>query len=245
MNFTKSSVKIPFFDSFKCRGASCPVSCCSGLRIALPRGEEKDLPREDWTTDEQGVCISMRPNGDCPFWTENHRCQRQRGDDQTALPTICRFFPRIVNVYSDRAEYSLDTLCPEVCRLVATWEIGDVCVDGDAEFADPQYRRRAEEMESYRTLELPGVAPSVADFLRRFGAYLLFVQYPAYAADPRAQGVFAPVRRFIVQTAESVRTFAALDEEFFAFICRAWRAFCGEYGFDADCEGNFGPRETQ
>ena len=235
----KPTVRTPFFGDFKCLGAICPVSCCTGFRFPLRRGEEKRLPRESWTEDERGLCFVARPNGDCPFWTPERRCPFQHGADQSALPGVCRVFPRIVTDYPDRTELCLDVLCPEVFRLIAGWEIGDLRVDGGVELADPQYLRRAEEMASYRTLELPGAEPAFADYLRRLGAYLLIVHYPIYADVPKAQGVFGPVRRFVELMAARSREFAALDADYFAFLCRMWRQYSPAYGFDIETDGCF------
>lgn len=235
----RPTVRPPFFDDFKCVGPACQVSCCTGFRFPLRRGEETGLPRETWTEDERGLCFVTRPNGDCPFWSPEHRCPFQRGSDQSRLPGVCRVFPRIVTDYPDRTELCLDVLCPEVYRLIATWEIGDLRVDGGAEPSDPQYRRRAEEMAGYRTLELPGTAPAFADYLRRLGAYLLFPHYPVYADVPKARGVFGPVRRFVELMALRSREFASLDGDYFDFLCREWRRYSPDYGFDIETDGCF------
>ena len=235
----RPTVRPPFFDDFKCVGPACQVSCCTGFRFPLRRGEETGLPRETWTEDERGLCFVTRPNGDCPFWSPEHRCPFQRGGDQSRLPGVCRVFPRIVTDYPDRTELCLDVLCPEVYRLIATWEIGDLRVDGGAEPSDPQYRRRAEEMEAFRALELPGVEPVFADYLRRLGAYLLFPHYPVYADVPKARGVFGPVRRFVELMALRSREFAAPDGDYFDFLCREWRRYSPDYGFDIETDGCF------
>ena len=235
----RPTVRPPFFDDFKCVGPACQVSCCTGFRFPLRRGEETGLPRETWTEDERGLCFVTRPNGDCPFWSPEHRCPFQRGSDQSRLPGVCRVFPRIVTDYPDRTELCLDVLCPEVYRLIATWEIGDLRVDGGAEPSDPQYRRRAEEMEAFRALELPGVEPVFADYLRRLGAYLLFPHYPVYADVPKARGVFGPVRRFVELMAARSREFASLDGDYFDFLCREWRRYSPDYGFDIETDGCF------
>ena len=235
----KPTVRPPFFDDFKCVGPGCLVSCCTGFRFPLRRGEEAALPRGTWTEDERGLCFVTRPNGDCPFWTPERRCPFQHGADQSRLPGVCRVFPRIVTDYPDRTELCLDVLCPEVYRLIATWEIGDLRVDGGAEIDDPLYRRRADEMAAWRTFELPDVAPVFADYLRRLGAYLLVVHYPIYADVPKAQGVFGPVRRFVGRMAVRSREFAAPDGNYFAFLCRAWREYSPAYGFDIETDGCF------
>ena len=235
----KPTVRPSFYDAFKCVGAACRVSCCTGFRFPLQRGEEKNLPEGTWTEDSRGLCFVTRPNGDCPFWTAGHRCPFQHGDDQSELPGVCRVFPRIVTDYPDRTELCLDVLCPEVYRLIAGWEIGDLRVDGDAELADPLYVRRAEEMAAYRTLELPDTAPEFADYLRRLGAYLLVVHYPIYAEVPKAQGVFDPVRRFVERMAVRSREFAVPDMDFFCFLCREWRDYSPAYGFDIETDGCF------
>ena len=215
------------------------MSCCTGFRFPLRRGEEKALPRGTWTEDGRGLCFVTRPNGDCPFWTPERLCPFQRGDDQRRLPGVCRVFPRIVTDYPDRTELCLDVLCPEVFRLIATWEIGDLRVDGGIVLSDPLYRRRAEEMEKYRTLELSGTAPAFADYLRRLGAYLLVVHYPIYADVPKAEGVFGPVRRFVGLMSGRTRAFARPDGSFFAFLCREWRRYSPAYGFDIETDGCF------
>ena len=235
----KPTVRPSFYDTFKCVGAACRVSCCTGFRFPLRRGEEKKLPDGTWTEDDRGLCFVSRPNGDCPFWTASRRCPFQHGDNQSEMPGVCRVFPRIVTDYPDRTELCLDVLCPEVYRLIAGWKIGDLRVDGDVAFADPLYVRRAEEMASYRVLELPGTTPEFADYLRRLGAYLLIVHHPIYADVPKAQGVFGPVRRFVERMAVRSREFAALDMDFFDFLCREWRSYSPIYGFDIETDGCF------
>ena len=232
----KPTVRPSFYDAFKCVGAVCRVSCCTGFRFPLQRGEEKNLPEGTWTEDGRGLCFVTRPNGDCPFWTAGHRCPFQHGDDQSELPGVCRVFPRIVADYPDRMELYLDVLCPEVYRLVSTWEIGDLQVDG-ALTDGSVWRIRREQMEAYRTLDLPGTAPAFVDYLRRLGAYLVFINYPIYADWPQAQGVFGPIRRFIEEMSVRSREFAAVDGDWFDFLCREWRNYCPTYGFDLETEG--------
>ena len=235
----KPTVRPSFYDAFKCVGAACRVSCCTGFRFPLRRGEEKNLPEGTWTEDGRGLCFVTRPNGDCPFWTADHRCPFQHGDDQRELPGVCRVFPRIVTDYPDRTELCLDVFCPEVYRQIAGWEIGDLRVDGDVALADSLYVRRAEEMAAYRALELPDAAPEFADYLRRLGAYLLFVHYPVYADVPKAQGVFGPVRGFVERMAVRSREFAAPGMDFFCFLSREWRGYSPSYGFDIETDGCF------
>ena len=233
----KPTVKPSFFDNFRCIGSSCRVSCCTGFLFSIRRGEERLFPREAWTEDEDGLHLVTRPNGDCPFWTPQHLCARQHGADQGSLPRMCRVFPRIAVDYPDRTEHLLDVLCPEVFRLVSTWEIGDLLVKGGELPEDFPDGQRKEQMEAYRSLDLPGVATAFADYLRRLGAYMAFVNYPLYSRELKAQGVFAPVRRFILEMAGRSHEFAALGDDYFVFLCREWRRYCPAYGFDVEVEG--------
>ena len=239
----KPTVRPSFYDAFKCVGAACRVSCCTGFRISLLPGEEKRLPRESLAEDSRSRYVVMRPNGDCPFWTAAHRCALQHGDDQSVLPGVCRVFPRVVSPYSDRTEIYLDAYCPEVYRLVSTWEIGDFRISGGPLSDAPVWRQRAEQMDAYRTLELPGTAPVFVDYLRRLGAYLVFTNFPIYKDYPAAQGVFGPVRRFIEEMAGRSREFATVNGEWFDFLCREWRKYSSAYGFDFETEGCYKTQE--
>ena len=219
----KGTVKPAFYDDFACWAAECPVSCCTGYRFALLRGEERFLPPEAVTGDEKGLCLKTRANGDGPFWNSRHLCSLQSGGDQDRLPAICRTFPRIIVNYPDRTEFMLDPMCPAVAQQVSRWTIGDLRVTG--EITDAAYLKRAEAMrilgdesisfpEALRraaeclavggswlvageNFDEPKSPTEITSFWRRMTAYLLLAHWPAYLRVPAAGNVAESIFRFV------------------------------------------------
>ena len=169
----KGIVKPAFYDDFACWAAECPVSCCTGYRFALLRGEERYLPPETVTSDEKGLCLKTRANGDCPFWNSRHLCSLQAGGDQDRLPAICRTFPRIIVNYPDRTEFMLDPMCPAVAQQVSRWAIGDLRVTG--EITDAAYLKRAEAMRILgdESISFPEALRRAAECLAVGGSWLV------------------------------------------------------------------------
>lgn len=104
---------------FRCVGGACPDTCCKGWEIGIDRetlaryrgakGElrERLKGRVDF---RRGVLVFS--GGVCPFLDGERLCSLQRQYGAGMLCRACRRYPRHVEEYGDRREYSLSLSCP-------------------------------------------------------------------------------------------------------------------------------------
>jgi len=121
------------YHDFRCIGADCEDTCCSGWQVnvdkntyeAYQRCEDPDLgPRlrhlvtihpaggKDDTYARIGLSGS-----NCPFLTEG-LCDIQERLGETYLSAVCSKFPRVGNAVDDVLQRSLDLSCPEAARVM-------------------------------------------------------------------------------------------------------------------------------
>ena len=131
------SIKINYYDTFRCIADQCPFTCCQEWRIGV---DEKTLQK--WkglklkTTDRDGKnqseltlcdCVEKEETGQiiklgkdkkCPFLNEKKLCKIVLELGENHLSDTCTTFPRQINTFEDRTEYSLDPGCPAVVDLL-------------------------------------------------------------------------------------------------------------------------------
>lgn len=131
------SIKINYYDTFRCIADQCPFTCCQEWRIGV---DEKTLQK--WkglklkTTDrdeknqseltlcdcvekeETGQIIKLGKDKKCPFLNEKKLCKIVLELGENHLSDTCTTFPRQINTFEDRTEYSLDPGCPAVVDLL-------------------------------------------------------------------------------------------------------------------------------
>lgn len=130
------STKINIYDQFHCIADQCTFTCCQEWRIGVDKktlqkwkglklasGAEMDNQQElkleqCVKKDGAGYVITLGKDKKCPFLNKNKLCRLvlELGEDH--LSETCTTFPRQINEFEDRTEYSLDTGCPAVVDLL-------------------------------------------------------------------------------------------------------------------------------
>lgn len=130
-------IKIGYYDKFHCTADQCPFTCCQEWRIGVDEKtlhKWKDLKlkaiesREDKQSqltlcecvekEETGHIISLGKDKKCPFLNKKKLCRIVLELGDAFLSETCTTFPRQINTFEDRTEYSLDPGCPAVVDLL-------------------------------------------------------------------------------------------------------------------------------
>ena len=120
-------IKPSYYDEFKCIGAKCPDTCCSGWQIMIDeetlchyrkmKGKLGESIRAG--IDEEESCFLQEENGDCHFLRRDGLCQifwtSQKEEDWC---DTCRTYPRHIEEFEDVREISLGMSCPEAARII-------------------------------------------------------------------------------------------------------------------------------
>lgn len=151
------------FDDFQCLAAGCRLSCCKGWRITFDKKDYLSLKRQSGTPELNARMasglrrIKKSPLTDiyygefvmdhiaCPLLREDGLCMLQAEKGHSALPFVCRSFPRMESYQlSGYFERSLTPACEGVLALL--WELPE-----GIEFrSDPLPR------EKHRTVKVEG-----------------------------------------------------------------------------------------
>ncbi len=127
------SVKINYYDQFKCIADKCSMTCCQEWRIAVD-----DETKKKWVghqiddvenhtklslcncleEEETGSIIKLNADKKCPFLNKDKLCKLVIGLDETFLSKTCDIFPRQKNEFENRTEHSLASCCPVVVDLI-------------------------------------------------------------------------------------------------------------------------------
>lgn len=130
-------IKINYYDKFRCIADKCSFNCCQEWRIGIDEetldkwqgvtldavndGEE-NLPELNLCSciqeEENGYIIAHKKDKQCPFLNGKGLCRivSQVGEDY--LADTCTTFPRQINAFEGRMEYSLDACCPVVIDMM-------------------------------------------------------------------------------------------------------------------------------
>lgn len=163
-----SSNKINIYDKFHCIADQCSFTCCQEWRIGVDEetldkwqglslksaGSQKSSQSEislcDCTQQEEaGYIIKLDKHKRCPFLNENKLCRIVMAYGEEHISETCRTFPRQINHFNERTEYSLDPGCPAVVDLLKEHTIS---------FTDESYSEKAsdqkEEFLLYKVREM-------------------------------------------------------------------------------------------
>lgn len=87
--------------------------------LALREPMRKKGMAADYTEQKDGkMTIRREENGRCPFLSFDKLCGLTLAYGEDEIPEACRVFPRQMNEYADRLEYSLTPSCPVVVDLL-------------------------------------------------------------------------------------------------------------------------------
>jgi lysine-N-methylase len=121
------------YHSFRCIGADCEDTCCTGWNVnvdkltyeAYQRCDDPELgPRLHQlvtigaasASDDTHARITLS-GVSCPFLAEG-LCAIQKKLGEQYLSTTCAKYPRVLNVVDNVLQRSLDLSCPEAARIV-------------------------------------------------------------------------------------------------------------------------------
>lgn len=132
-----TTIKTNYYDTFRCIASQCSFTCCQEWRIGLDeetlhkwRGlklnaiseEEERQPEmvlcHHVETEDSGHIISLKKDKKCPFLNKEKLCRVVLELGEDFLSETCTTFPRQINRFDDRTEYSLDPGCPAVVDLL-------------------------------------------------------------------------------------------------------------------------------
>lgn len=122
-----------YYNSFRCIGAACEDTCCTGWKIHVDRrtyekyrdcgdaelrGEFENLITilGKGAGDDDFAIITLN-GASCPFLCEG-LCSIQTRAGEEFLPNMCATYPRVMNQVGEMLQQSLDLSCPEAARLV-------------------------------------------------------------------------------------------------------------------------------
>jgi lysine-N-methylase len=123
-----------YFGRFRCIGAECEDTCCSGWGIVVDsatyeryqRGPDLKIAGRSLSSlveinpagSSSVDYAKMRLDGTaCPA-LENGLCSIQQAFGESYIPDLCSMYPRVQNVIGGTIERSLHLSCPEAARLV-------------------------------------------------------------------------------------------------------------------------------
>ena len=130
-------MSVNYYSQFKCIADQCSLSCCQEWRIAVDDETHKkwealklgEVAYEGETyeshklcdctkKDEGGHIVKLKEDKKCPFLNQKKLCRLVMELGEGYLSETCSTFPRQINVFDDRTEYSLATCCPVVVDLL-------------------------------------------------------------------------------------------------------------------------------
>lgn len=117
-------LKTPYIEQFRCLGADCPDTCCTGFTVQVDSKTwekyKSDAPELlDFITEKQGVGKILafdKVTGDCPKM-ECGSCTIHAKYGTDFLTDTCHLYPRITRKAGDALLMSGDIACPEVARI--------------------------------------------------------------------------------------------------------------------------------
>lgn len=114
-----------YLKEFTCSGGKCPDTCCQGWEIDIDDKTWKTYQKfqkekESWwkgKLEKQRKSLSFK-RGKCQFLDSDGLCQIQNKYGFQNLCKTCKEYPRHLEIYGGRKEWTLSLSCPEVAKLV-------------------------------------------------------------------------------------------------------------------------------
>lgn len=170
----EQSCRMPdYYPHFACKGGACRATCCRGWDVSLPMDEYFRLLGLDCSPElrarldgafhavdapspERYAQISHNWLGDCPMQREDGLCALQCECGETALPAVCRRYPRGARGLFDR-ECACSNSCEAVLEMFWDREAPLGFVEGSdgglfPEAAPEPEPRRAQRYRAIRAL---------------------------------------------------------------------------------------------
>ena len=170
----EQSCRMPdYYPHFACKGGACRATCCRGWDVSLPMDEyfrllgldcspelrarlDGAFHAADAPSPERYAQISHNWLGDCPMQREDGLCALQCECGETALPAVCRRYPRGARGLFDR-ECACSNSCEAVLEMFWDREAPLGFVEGSdgglfPEAAPEPEPRRAQRYRAIRAL---------------------------------------------------------------------------------------------
>ncbi len=131
------TIKINYYDKFRCTADKCPFNCCKewrigideetidkwqGLKLSVVSDEPESLPElnlcDCLQEEENGFIIAHKKDKECPFLDNKKLCRIVSQLGEEYLADTCTIFPRQINKFEGHTEYSLDPCCPVVIDMM-------------------------------------------------------------------------------------------------------------------------------
>lgn len=127
----ESSTGRKLYDAFVCVAGQCQFTCCKGWEISVdsqtydrwknnfkPSDGVKNTISIKKTSGSKHYKINMGQDKCCPYFNAEGLCRVVIDYGEEYLPKICGQFPRIMNHFGSKIEYSLSCACPEVVDIL-------------------------------------------------------------------------------------------------------------------------------
>lgn len=118
-----------YYDRFSCIAGECPDTCCAGWQIVI---DEQSLETYAHVPGEFGKRLKNsidwmeecfgQVDGRCCFLNERNLCEIYGELGPKMLCQTCRNYPRHVEEFEGRREFSLSLSCPVAAKLILTGE---------------------------------------------------------------------------------------------------------------------------
>ena len=122
-----NNIKLNYYDTFRCLANECHYTCCQEWSITVDEktlDKWKDLKLDAVTLDEEekseviladclekeetNHIITLNEDKKCPFLSCQGLCRVVVELGEENIAQICMSYPRHINKFEDRTEYSLD-----------------------------------------------------------------------------------------------------------------------------------------
>lgn len=120
-------IKPDYYEQFQCSAGDCPITCCQQWKIAVDEdtyGKWQQLTADGVNLaacvygQEEARIIQLNGQKHCPFLNEKKLCNLVIRFGNTVLSKTCATFPRQIQEFADRTEYSLVACCPKVIDIL-------------------------------------------------------------------------------------------------------------------------------
>ena len=145
--------------------------CCAYFRVDFFDWESRQFDsRPEWQdvdgmgggirkyarkTPRRWICSPGPGGSGCAFWKDS-LCSLQKRLGVSAMPSVCRTYPRVITRLGDRVERSLDPCCPVSVNLTRDWRIGELSIEGDGPLpSDEEYLRRERAFSALSDTSVP------------------------------------------------------------------------------------------
>lgn len=172
------TIKIEYFDEFRCLIDKCPDNCCHGWSISI---DEKtynlnisELDSKIKSTEPHTMIKQM---GKCPFLTESGLCRIHKEYGEEFLSDTCKAYPRFVSEYGDLFIENIGLSCPAVAQWLVSLDRKcqleeQIYYENTAEFNKTFMKTEAELLMNAVVgffMKETSIVDSIAECYRMFG----------------------------------------------------------------------------